>query len=78
MMINSIFEGIHENVNTSLHGDNGAMWVVSQDLTGARNSIQAALEKISQWSHIWGLKIVTGLFAHGQSAQIGLPKVRLG
>ena len=57
IMINSIFDDIDQNIETSLYADDGAMWIVSEDLTKAIATMQDALNKISIWSHTWGLKI---------------------
>ena len=57
VLINSLFENINSPVETSLFADDGALWIVSDELDEALSTIQDALDEIADWSHSWGLQM---------------------
>ena len=56
IIINSIFEGIH-NITESLFCDDGLFWAVGDTLEDACAIIQSALDKIEEWCNFHGPKI---------------------
>ena len=57
ILINDLFSEVSSVVSTSLFADDGALWIVSDDLTEALKEMQDALDIVTEWSHTWGLQI---------------------
>jgi ribonuclease HI len=55
--INDMFQHIPSSIKYSLYADDGAMWITSADLPEAVKTLQCALKKIEDWSHMWGFQI---------------------
>lgn len=55
ILINDLFASVPDQVRTSLYADDGALWIVHDDLIPALNLMQAALDTVGSWSHTWGL-----------------------
>ena len=57
IMMDDIFDGIPQGVDTSLYADDGAMWYSSPSLDTALQTMQKAIDKVTNWSQQWGLSI---------------------
>jgi ribonuclease HI len=57
LFINDIFESVPAAVCTSLYADDGALWITARTLQEALTEMQAALDSVTEWSHIWGLTL---------------------
>ena len=55
--LNDLFATLPENVNSSLYADDGALWTTSASLPEAVSRLQLALDRITEWSHTWGLSV---------------------
>lgn len=57
IMINDLFDNCPVPISCSLYADDGAMWIVGQDVQTCANTMQIALRTLEEWSHLWGLHI---------------------
>ena len=57
VMINDIFDECPENIQTSLYADDGAMWLITDNLQQGLADLQKAIDEVSKWSHKWGLQV---------------------
>ena len=59
VMIDDLFKGIPQKVNTSQFADDGALWVSHYDLHTAVETMQTALNKVNEWTQQWGFQLST-------------------
>lgn len=57
IMINDIFDNCDPRVETSLYADDGALWILHDNLEEGTKILQETINQIFAWTQRWGLQI---------------------
>ena len=59
VIMNGIFDGLPDGVQTSIYADDGALWTIHSNLPEAMKTMQKSLNIIEIWSRKWEMEIST-------------------